>query len=125
MRGDTNNGALHAYEREGEAMTDIRQMLEAHPRRIAIETGVLVACIEACADCALSCAACADACLGERNLEMLIRCIRLWLDCGDVCATTGRLLSRQTEFDAGLARAAEACRRCGAACEEVLSALPA
>jgi len=34
---------------------------------------------------------------------MLIPCIRLCLDCSDVCTTMGRILSRQTEFDAGLA----------------------
>ena len=52
----------------------------------------------------------------------LRRCIRLDLDCADVCEVTGRVLSRQTEYDAELTRAvleacASACRRCGAECE--------
>lgn len=53
---------------------------------------------------------------------MLVRCIRLNLDCADVCATTANLLSRQTQFEPALARAgvqacAEACRVCGEECE--------
>jgi uncharacterized protein DUF326 len=135
-------------------MTHAQQMLATHPRRAAIESGALLACIEACFDCAQSCTACADACLGEDDVGMLIRCIRLCQDCGDVCTTTGRILSRQTEFVAELARAvvqacaqacrtcgeecerhadhhehcrvcAEACRRCEEACEEALAALAA
>jgi hypothetical protein len=42
---------------------------------------------------------CADACLGEEKVEMLRRCIRLNLDCADVCNATGRMLSRQQEPD--------------------------
>jgi len=53
---------------------------------------------------------------------MLIRCIRLNLDCADVCDATGRLISRQTEPDWGLLRAqlqacVAACQICGAECE--------
>jgi hypothetical protein len=44
------------------------------------------------------------------------------LNCSDVCATTGRILSRQTEFVPAMARAAlqaciEACRLCAEECE--------
>jgi hypothetical protein len=57
------------------------------------------------------------------------------LDCADVCATTARVLSRQTTSDGGTLRAvleacatacrvcAEACRRCERACQEMLTAL--
>jgi hypothetical protein len=53
---------------------------------------------------------------------MLIRCIRLCLDCGDVCTATGQILSRQTDFEPALARSvveacAQACRVCGEECE--------
>jgi hypothetical protein len=82
----------------------------------------------------------------------LTRCIRLNLDCADVCAATGKVLSRQTANNANVARAlleacrvacqacgeeceahaeqhghckvcAEACRRCEAACVNLLSSL--
>ena len=47
---------------------------------------------------------------------------RHWLNCSDVCATTGRIVSRQTEFEPAMVRAAlqacaEACRLCGEECE--------
>ena len=47
------------------------------------------------------------------------RCIRLCLDCADVCEATGRLLTRQTEYVAATARAqASSCRELCAACAE-------
>lgn len=102
-------------------MTHVSQMLQANPSKSAIDAATLQACIEACFDCAQTCTACADACLGEQNTQMLMRCIRLDLDCADVCDTTGRVLSRQTAFDPVLASAvvqacAVACRQCGDEC---------
>ncbi len=49
-------------------------------------------------------------------------CIRLNLDCADICEATGRLLSRQTDPEPDLLRRqievfAKACRACGAECE--------
>lgn len=53
---------------------------------------------------------------------MLVRCIRLDLDCADVCAATGNALSRQSDQELGLTGALldacrEACRVCGEECE--------
>jgi len=129
-------------------------MLQAHPGGAAFESAALLACIDACFDCAQSCTACADADLGEDDIGMLIRCIRLCLDCGDVCTATGSILSRQTAFEPQLARpvvqactracricreecerhadhhehcrvCADSCRQCEQACDAVLSALAA
>jgi hypothetical protein len=55
-------------------------------------------------------------------VAQLIRCIRLNLDCADVCETAGRIASRQTEPQSEVTRAilgacAEACRRCAEECE--------
>ena len=72
-----------------------RQMLEAYPREFDVDRGLLVRCIEACYDCAESCTQCADDCLGEENVEELTTCIRLNLDCADICATTGRVVGRR------------------------------
>ena len=104
-------------------MSHATAMLEAHPRKAQIDATALQECIDACFDCAQSCTACADACLGEQDLQMLVRCIRLNLDCADVCDTTGRLLSRQTEPDWALLRTqleacATACRSCGDECQK-------
>jgi hypothetical protein len=82
-----------------------------------------VECIEACFDCAQACTACADACLGEEDMQMLARCIRLDLDCTYVCDATGKILSRQTAFEVQMAQAAleacaRVCRLCGEECEQ-------
>ncbi|NLX09670.1 MAG: four-helix bundle copper-binding protein [Chloroflexi bacterium] len=102
----------------------LQQMLATHPSPAAnVNQEALLRCIEACFECAQTCTSCADACLGEQNLQMLVRCIRLNLGCADICGTTGRALTRQTEPDWTLLKqqvqaCAEACRACGAECEK-------
>ena len=54
---------------------------------------------------------------------MLARCIRLDLDCANVCDATGHILSRQTATEPQMLRAtlqacSEACRLCGEECEQ-------
>lgn len=97
-------------------------MIQSSPTQPKIDRALLEECIKACFDCMQTCTACADACLGEPQHEMLLRCITLDLDCADVCGATGQMLSRQTEFDITLARAvlqacAQVCRICGDECE--------
>jgi hypothetical protein len=97
-------------------------MLSSHPRRSSIDEAVLLGCVAACLDCAQSCTACADACLGEDDPKAMAGCIRLNLDCAAICRAAGDVLSRQTAFHAGMARAiveacAAACRFCAAECE--------
>jgi hypothetical protein len=96
-------------------------MLETYPRDVNVDRDVLSACITACSDCASACTLCADDCLSEENVAELVKCIRLNLDCADLCAATGRVVSRQTEYDANVTRAAleaciAACRSCGEEC---------
>jgi hypothetical protein len=100
-------------------MTLTEQMLNAHPADLgSIDKNLLTRCIEACIECAQVCTACADACLSEEMVDQLRSCIRTDLDCADICAVTGRVLSRQTGYDANLTRAVleacrTACRSCG------------
>lgn len=134
-------------------MHNYESILSTTPNPSQLDTKVLAACLDACAGCELSCVSCADACLNEKNVDMLRRCIRLDLDCADVCGTTARLLARLTSADATLLRGqleicaqacaacavecerhaqhhehcricAEACRACEEACEQLLQALP-
>ncbi len=70
-------------------MTHAQQMLQTNPTKALVSESTLVECIEACFDCAQACTACTDACLGEEDVQMLARCIRLDLDCADVCDATG------------------------------------
>jgi uncharacterized membrane protein len=133
-------------------MHHVTEMLETHPQATANEA--LARCIERCFACAFACTSCADACLAEEQVQELVRCIRLDLDCADVCDATGRVLTRQTSSEPGLARSmleacaqacrvcaeecerhaahhehcrvcAEACRRCEQACEDLLSSISA
>jgi uncharacterized membrane protein len=82
----------------------------------------------------------------------MVKCIRLCLDCADICTTTAGVTSRQTDYDANVTRpllqacaavckscgdecerhatmhahclvCAEACRRCEQACRDLLAAM--
>jgi hypothetical protein len=100
----------------------VQEMIEAHPQPTGLDRDALLRCIDECFDCAATCTSCADACLGENDVQELVRCIRLNLDCADACAATGRIVTRQTASDVGVLRAATqacsvACRACGEECE--------
>jgi len=134
-------------------MSYAQQLLDTYPRDYNVDAGALVACIEACFDCAQACTACADDCLSEDPVADLVKCIRLDADCADICLAVGRIVSRQTEYDANVTRSAlqacaaiskacgdeceshaamgmehcrvcaEACRRCEDACNQLLAAM--
>jgi Domain of Unknown Function (DUF326) len=132
-------------------MSYSRQMLDTYPRAWTIDAGVLAGAIDALSDCAQACNADNAADLGEQDVSEMVRCIRLCLDCVDVCTATVGVISHQVEYDAGLTRpllqacvaicrscgdecerhahmphcrvCAEACRRCERACRELLDAL--
>jgi hypothetical protein len=98
------------------------QMAQSHPIEAPMDVDLIAACIEACFACSNSCTACADACLAEATVEHLRRCIRINMDCGDICTVTGRILSRQTETDWQLVRiqievCRVACQICRVECE--------
>ena len=102
-------------------MTHARSMLDTYPRTFNVDAAQLAATIDALVDCANTCTQCADACLSEGDATELAKCIRLNLDCADICATTSRVVSRQTEYDANLTRplleaCIAACRTCGDEC---------
>lgn len=131
----------------------VSSMLQTYPKDLgAIDRQRLAECIDACFECAQTCTACADACLAEDMVADLRQCIRLNLDCADLCVVTGRVLSRQTGTNAETVRAlleacraackgcgdecashadmhehcrvcAEACRRCEQACADLLATL--
>lgn len=97
------------------------EMIRTHPHVRGNINDELVRCVEECYDCSQSCTACADACLGEDTVKELAQCIRLNLDCADVCMATGALASRRTGSNELLLRTmleacAQACRLCGEEC---------
>lgn len=102
-------------------MQNVDIMIKAHPMGSSFNINELSDCITECFSCGQTCQSCADACLAEDNVKDLIKCIRLNLDCADVCITTGSMLSRLTSFSDELLRdqlkACEtACEVCGSEC---------
>jgi hypothetical protein len=133
-------------------MSYARQLLDTYPGTINVDAGVLAAAIDALSDCAQACIADTEADLSEQDLAEMVKCIRLCLDCTDVCTATMGIVSRQAEYDANVTRpllqacvaickscgdecerhaphyahcrvCAEACRRCEHACRDLLDAL--
>jgi hypothetical protein len=104
-------------------MTRAAEMIASSPATIDLDHELLARVLDAAATCAQVCTACADACLSEEMVADLRKCIRTDLDCADICGTTLRVLSRHTAYDANITRAQlqvciEACRSCGAECEQ-------
>ena len=102
-------------------MSYARQMLDAYPRNL-VDGDVLAAAIEALNDCAQACTADNAADLSEPNLADMVRCIRLCLDCTDICATAAAVTSRLVEYDPGVLRpllesCVAICHSCGDECE--------
>jgi hypothetical protein len=133
-------------------MSYAKQMLDSSPRTFDVNEGLMAAAIDALNDCAQACTADVDHDLSEQHVPELVRCIRLCLDCADICAATVAVTSRQTEPDSRVTEplleacvaickscgdecelhgrmhehcrvCAEACRRCEQACRDLLAAV--
>jgi hypothetical protein len=133
-------------------MSYAKQMLETYSHASNVDANLLAAAIDAMTDCAQACVADTDADLSEPNLADMITCIRLCLDCVDVCTATADVMSRPANYDAAVAKplleacvaictscgdecerharmhehcrvCAEACRRCEQACRDLLDSL--
>jgi hypothetical protein len=103
-------------------MQSIKQLL------VDIRRDVLGETIEACALAEFACVTCADACLGETTLAPVRDCIRVNLDCADVCALTSHLVSRAYSAEPKLVQAqleicASLCAACEAACRKLAHSL--
>ena len=133
-------------------MSYTSQMLDSYQGKFNVDAARLAAAIDAMSDCAQACAADTDADLGEQDVAAMVRCIRLCLNCADVCTATARVTSRPADYDTHVTRplleacvaicrscgdecerhaathehcriCAEACRRCERACQELLGAM--
>jgi Fe-S oxidoreductase len=99
-------------------MSDTAAMLRSNPAHLVPDATELARTIDVLLACAEACTACADACLAEEDVAPLRRCIRLDLDCADLCAAAVRMLSRQAGGGSvavgavleAVAQAARACR---------------
>ncbi len=79
----------------------LEQMMKQHPEATKVDLDALVECIERCSAWEAACVSCADACLREAGVQQLVDCIRLNLDCADLCGVTVRLLSRHSSREPG------------------------
>jgi Domain of Unknown Function (DUF326) len=133
-------------------MSYARQMLDTFSHTVNVDPDVLAAAIDAMNDCAQACNADNAADLSEPNLADMVRCIRLCLDCTDICTAAARVAGRLVDYDPSVLRpllesclaicrscgdecerhaamhahcrvCAQACRRCEQACRELLAAL--
>ena len=98
------------------------EMLKTYPQPSVIDAAVLANAIEALSDCVEACAADVDHNLGEPGVAEMVKCIRLCLDCADVCAAALGIASRQGGFDTNVAKpllqsCVAACKSCGDECE--------
>ena len=72
--------------------------------------------VEALHKCAEECNYCATACLDEKDPE-LVRCIKLNIDCADICRVTASFSARGSEHIMYLMKAcAELCDACAEEC---------
>jgi hypothetical protein len=97
-------------------------MLDTYPRTDGVDASVLAAAIDALSDCAQACNADTAADLAEPDLAEMITCIRLCLDCVDICTAACGVLSRQAGYDPIVTRplleaCIAVCRSCGSECE--------
>ena len=97
----------------------VQAMISTHPHVEGSFSAPLVRFIESALACAQSCTTCADACLAEEKVADLRQCIRLNLDCADICAAAATMASRRTgSNEAVLHATVEACARACEACAE-------
>ena len=112
----------NAFEGRPEiGMSYARQMLDTYSRTFNVDADVLAAAIDALSDCVQACNADNAADLSEPNVTEMVTCIRLCLDCVDICAATEGVISRQTDYDANVVRplleaCVATCKSCGDEC---------
>ncbi len=74
-------------------------------------------CIDECYSCAAACDHCAASCLFEQDVQKMAKCIRLDLDCAQMCRLAASYMGRGSEFASPVCNAcAEICDACGEEC---------
>lgn len=74
-------------------------------------------CIEACHVCAAYCERCATSCLKEDDVEQMAECIRLDMQCAQICRLVASFMALDSEYAKPLCRlCADICNACGDEC---------
>ena len=75
--------------------------------------------IAALNNCAAECNHCISACLEEEDVKMLAKCIKLDMDCAEICSLTASFLARGSVHGDHLKKeCAEVCNACATECEK-------
>jgi len=70
-------------------------------------------------ECAAECNHCTSACLDEQDVKMLTKCIKLELDCAEICRLATSFLSRGSDHAVHILKeCAEICDACATECEK-------
>ena len=73
--------------------------------------------LTALAECADACNYCSTACLEEKDVAMMAGCIKLDMDCAQICTLTAAFISRGSDHARHvLKECAEICRKCAEEC---------
>lgn len=76
-------------------------------------------CIDECYACATECEHCAASCLTEQDVQKLARCIKLDIDCAQICRLAASYMARGSEFAGSICNAcAELCDACAEECAQ-------
>lgn len=73
-------------------------------------------CIEACVECANECEHCATACLNEKDVAHMAKCIEIERYCADLCRMSAAFMARSSEATEHYAK--ELCALCAHVCED-------
>ncbi len=75
--------------------------------------------IESLAKCVADCHRCIQACLASPDLDRLARCIKLNMDCAEMCELTARFIARDSENTFQVRdECEEICLYCAQECEK-------
>lgn len=104
-------------------MDRVRQLFQSHPAPASDAGEEAFALVQAAAECTYACTTSADACLEAEDPAALRSCIRVNLDCAEICSVTAKLIARPGAQDPALLQAqleacATACRSCADECEQ-------
>jgi len=68
-------------------------------------------------ECAAACNNCSTACLQEKDVQKMTQCIRLDIDCAQICEITAAFVARNSEHAMHLMKeCAEICSKCAKEC---------
>ena len=73
--------------------------------------------LEILAECAAACNNCLTACLAEQDVKNMMECIKLNMDCAQICQVTTSFISRNSDHAKHLMKeCTEICNKCAEEC---------